>query len=71
VSISDASHTKQAYSLTRYLSRRGLMGWLDTRRRAFWHGAGTQVLEASNRLVGALCMAIRGCDRPDAFGNRC
>jgi hypothetical protein len=65
--------------LTRYLSLRGLMGWLDNRRREFWHSFRNvlhlrcrvpQVLEARNRLVGALCTAIRGCDRPDALGNR-
>jgi hypothetical protein len=65
--------------LTQYLSLRGLMGWLDNRRREFWHGFKNalhlrcrvpQVLEARNRLVGALCTAIGGCDRPDALGNR-
>ena len=77
--ISDVSHTKPAYSLTRYLSRHGLMGWLDNRRRAFWHGVrnalhlrcgAPQVLEARNRLVGAPCTAIGGYDRPDALDNR-
>jgi hypothetical protein len=71
--VSDASHTKQAYYLTRYLSR-GLIGWLDNRRRAFWDGVlrcrALQVLKARNRLIGAPCTAIGGCDYPDALDNR-
>jgi hypothetical protein len=68
--------TQSKHTLTRYLSCRGLMGWLDNRKRAFWHGVrnalhlrfrAPQVLEARNRLVGALCTAIGGCDRPDVL----
>jgi hypothetical protein len=58
--------------LTLFTSRRGLMWWLDNRRRVFWHVRcmAPQVLEARDRLVAALCAAIGGCDRPDALGNR-
>jgi LSD1 subclass zinc finger protein len=68
VLVRNATHTKQAYSLTQYLSCRRLLGYV--RKALHLRCRALQVLEARNRLVGALCTAIRGCDCLYALGNR-